>query len=145
LKRFKQLLLLFAVLPLCAQDAASPWPAKPAGGSQGTAATLVLPEFRSAASGWWIASSLMPSSALDLGIRRSLQPLPAYHPGDAFQWPWLRTGVSFVLPGLALKPCIGFAATIPLVVPVNDPAVEDPNLKLLVPRSQVGIYGGIRF
>ena len=143
MKRFPQLLLFSLALPLWAQDSAVSWPAPPAGGKPEATALVFperLPSYRPEASGWWLVASLAPPSSLDYGIRHSLDPSPALAPGAGFGGPWLRTGVGFVLPGLALKPCIGFQATFPVVVPV-----ADPSLKLPAPRGQLGIYGGIRF
>lgn len=154
MKRFARLLPLLAILPLCAQDASLPGPGRPDGAAReastleafGMAIPSLMSENRPDSPVAWILAAYRNLVALDSGMGHAIEPLPSvYNPGTFLDRPRLRARLRIVLPGLALKPCVGFEATFPLVFPVNDPAAQVSVFRLLDPKAEVGVYGGIQF
>jgi hypothetical protein len=152
-KRFARLLPFIVILPLFAQDRDFSWRLRRDSNDREmttmAAFTMampgLLPGYLPDSPGLWVMATFRSLVSLDAMIGQGLQPLPAISPGARFDRPVLGAGLSIVFPGLALKPCLGFAATFPLVFPANDPTAQDAVFKLLAPKGQVGIYGGIRF
>ncbi len=60
--------------------------------------------------------------------------------------PWVRLNAGIAIPSPVIKPFVGIEASFPLVSKdVADARSEDDYLKGLAPKSQIGIYAGIRF
>jgi len=69
-----------------------------------------------------------------------------YYGSTNYARPWARVNAGISIPSPILKPFIGIEADFPLVSKSLDqnPATED-NVKAAAPKSQIGIYAGIRF
>lgn len=53
--------------------------------------------------------------------------------------PWLRANLGLAFPAPAIKPFIGLEVAAAL------PSASENRVKALAPKTQVGVYGGIRF
>ncbi len=59
--------------------------------------------------------------------------------------PWARFNVGYAFPAPLVRPFIGVEAVVPLAYRGGDYGWAADVLKRVAPRSQIGLYGGIRF
>ena len=152
MKWITPLLPFVFILPLAAQDRSPVW----RNGADALHSTTSSRGLTTAEPTWFMpgrpAGPAMPVSlasdksriSFNAGIVR-FTPQSAYYLNAPDERPWFRAGVGILIPSVALKPFIGLGATFPLTSGASDPAPQDSVIKLLTPKGEVGIYGGIRF
>jgi hypothetical protein len=83
--------------------------------------------------------------AVGLGVDYRSEKLSDGATDTTYGRPWIRGNVGYVFPGVQLRPFLSFEIAVPLASTNNDVASPEAVLKSLAPKSQVGLYAGIRF
>ena len=79
--------------------------------------------------------------SIGAGVEMRFEKLSLPSNNATYTRPWFRANLGMTFPAPALKPFIGLEVSAPLVSE-NDFA---QTAKSLAPKSQIGVYGGIRF
>jgi len=86
--------------------------------------------------------------AVGAGIDYRSEKLSSYGFSTTYGRPWARINVGYAFPAPLVKPFFGIEVAAPLVVKKDHTVVfedREDELKILAPKLQIGIYGGIRF
>ncbi len=83
--------------------------------------------------------------AIGAGVEFRSESLKTSGDSTTYNRPWARFNVGFAFPTPIVKPFIGVEADFPLTSKSNETGSTADVLKSLAPKSQIGIYGGIRF
>ena len=79
------------------------------------------------------------------GTEYRSEPLKGLVMTTTFSHPWARFNVGYAFPAPLFRPFIGVEAVVPLAFQGADSGWTADVLKRVPPRSQIGLYGGIRF
>ncbi len=123
-------------LPLSAQGLEPGVPAGPPSGSFVPILTLPSTPF---------VGSLGVPMASGAATEYRSEPLKGLVMTTTFSHPWARFNVGYAFPAPLFRPFIGVEAVVPLAFQGADSGWAADVLKRVPPRSQIGLYGGIRF
>lgn len=84
--------------------------------------------------------------AVGAGVEYRFESLKGYDKTTTYARPWVRATLGMAFPTLMVKPFIGLEAAFPLTSKsVDNNSNTEDALKAMAPKSQIGLYGGIRF
>lgn len=83
--------------------------------------------------------------AIGAGVEYRSESLKSDTDSTTYGRPWARFNVGFAFPTPLVKPFIGLEADFPLTSKSNEYGSTADILKSMAPKSQIGVYGGIRF
>lgn len=84
--------------------------------------------------------------ALGAGLEYRFEKLETEGLSTTYGRPWLRLNAGIAIPSPVVKPFVGIEANLPLSSKsLSDIQSDEDMLKAMAPKSQIGVYAGIRF
>jgi hypothetical protein len=83
--------------------------------------------------------------AVGAGLEYRAEKLETLNESTTYNRPWARLNVGYAIPSPLVKPFIGVEVAFPLTTTSNKFDTIDNTLQSMAPKSQFGIYAGIRF
>jgi len=83
--------------------------------------------------------------AVGAGLEYRAEKLETLNESTTYNRPWARLNVGYAIPSPVVKPFIGVEVAFPLTTTSNKFDTIENTLKSMAPKSQVGIYAGVRF
>jgi hypothetical protein len=83
--------------------------------------------------------------AVGAGLEYRAEKLDMLDESTTYNRPWARLNVGYAIPSPVVKPFIGVEVAFPLTSTSNKFDTVENTLKSMAPKSQFGIYAGLRF